>query len=151
MGDLGRSAGVGIQNDPIYKEAISHLIKYSIASYISDEQLKKSIISLLDSRQKTADEITQLVPGSEYDEVKKYALLEAQSRLQILDLTIPTNNSILSHVEDIRKPSLLEFVLYKMRLFTQSYSKKKLVARLLERNEVDRVIISFCTERIPTD
>merc|ERR1711888_24692 len=105
-------AGVGIQNDPIYKEAITHLIKHSIASYIPDEKLKTSIISLLDS----------------------------QSRLQILDLTIPTNNSILSHIEDNRKPSLLEFVLYKMRLFTQSYSKKKFAARLLERNEVDRVM-----------
>merc|ERR1711888_1088 len=133
-------AGVGIQNDPIYKEAITHLIKHSLASYIPDEKLKISIISLLDSRKKTADEITQLVPDSENDEVKKYALLEAQSRLQILDLTTPTNNSILSHIEDNRKPSLLEFVLYKMRLFTQSYSKKKFAARLLERNEVDRVM-----------
>ena len=95
-------AGVGIQNDPIYKEAISHLIKHSIASYISDEQLKKSIISLLDSRQKTADEITQLIPGSENDEVKKYALLEAQSRLQILDLTMPMNNSILLFVGTVK-------------------------------------------------
>ena len=131
---------MGIQNDPIYKEAISHLIKYSIASYISDKKLKTSIISLLDSRQKTADEITQLVPDSENDEVKKYALLEAQSRLQILDLTIPTNNSILSHIEDNRKPSLLEYVLHKMKRFTQTYSKKKFAERLLERENIDLVM-----------
>ena len=41
--------GVGIQNDPIYKEAISQIIKYSIASYITDEQIKNSILTLLDS------------------------------------------------------------------------------------------------------
>ena len=66
--------------------------------------------------------------------------MEAQNKLKILDLTAPTNNSILSHIEPNRKPSLLEYVLYKMRLFTQSYSKKKFAARLLERNEVDRVM-----------
>merc|ERR1711888_248180 len=133
-------AGVGIQNDPIYKEAISQIIKYSIASYITDEQIKNSILTLLDSRQKTADEISKLVTESENDESKKTALLNAQNKLKILDLTAPTNNSILSHIEDHRKPSLLEYVLYMMRLFTRSYSKKKFTERLLARNEVDRVM-----------
>ena len=34
-------AGVGLQKDPVYIKTISHIIKYSIASYISDEQKKK--------------------------------------------------------------------------------------------------------------
>ena len=61
-------AGVGIQNDPKYKEAISSIIKYCIASYISDEKIKNSILTLLDSRQKTADEISKLVTESESTE-----------------------------------------------------------------------------------
>ena len=72
--------------------------------------------------------------------MKKAALLEAQDKLKNLDLTAPTNNGLLSHIESHRKPSLLEYVLYKMRLFTQSYSKKKFAARLLVRNEVDQVM-----------
>merc|ERR1711888_138537 len=84
-------AGVGIQNDPIYKEAISQIIKYCIASYITDEQIKNSILTLLDLRQKTADEISKLVTESENDEVKKLALLNAQNKLKILDLTAPAN------------------------------------------------------------
>merc|ERR1711888_149810 len=115
---------VGLQNNPIYKETISQIIKYSIASYISDEQIKNSIISLLDSRKDTVDKIAKLVTESENDEVKKAALLEAQDKLKNLDLTAPTNNSLLSHIEANRKPSLLEFVLYKMKRFTQSYSKR---------------------------
>ena len=53
---------------------------------------------------------------------------------------MPTNNSILSHIEDHRKPSLLEYVLHKMKRFTQSYSKKKFAKRLLEREKIDQVM-----------
>ena len=133
-------AGVGIQNDPIYKEAISQIIKYSIASYISDEQTKNSILELLNSKKETVDLIHELETGSQNDEDKKAALLEAQYKLKIINMTMPTNNSILSHIEDHRKPSLLEYVLHKMKRFTQTYSKKKFAERLLEREKLDHVM-----------
>ena len=133
-------AAVGLQNDPLYKETISQIIKYSIASYISDEQTKNSILALLDSRKETVDKIAKLVTESENDEAMKDALLIAQESLKALDLTIPTNNSILSHIEHHRKPSLLEFVLFKMKRFSQAYSKKKFAERLLVRNEVDHLM-----------
>ena len=66
--------------------------------------------------------------------------MEAQYKLKIINLTAPTNNSILSHIEDHRKPSLLEYVLHKMKRFTQTYSKKKFAERLLERDELDQVM-----------
>ena len=53
---------------------------------------------------------------------------------------MPTNNSILSHIEDHRKPSLLEYVLHKMKRLTQSCSKKKFAERLLEREKIDHVM-----------
>ena len=53
-------------------------------------------------------------------------------------MTMPTN--ILSHIEDHRKPSLLEYVLHKMKRFTQTYSKKKFAERLLEREKLDHVM-----------
>ena len=133
-------AGVGLQNDPVYKEAISQIIKYSIASYISDEQTKNSILELLDSRKATVELIAELETEAENDEVKKAALLEAQYKLKIINLTTPTNNSILSHIEDHRKPSLLEYVLHKMKRFTQTYSKKKFAERLLERDKLDHLM-----------
>ena len=133
-------AGVGLQNDPVYKEAISQIIKYSIASYISDEQTKNSILELLNSIKATVKLIAELETEATNDEAKKAALLEAQYKLKIIDLTIPTNNSILSHIEDHRKPSLLEYVLHKMKRFTQTYSKKKFAERLLEREKLDHVM-----------
>ena len=84
--------------------------------------------------------IAELETEAENDEVKKAALLEAQYKLKIIDLTIPTNNSILSHIEDHRKPSLLEYVLHKMKRFTQTYSKKKFAERLLERDKLDHLM-----------
>ena len=124
-------AGVGLQNDPFYKETISQIIKYSIANYISDEQIKNSILKLLDSRKATVKLIAELETKAGNDEVKRATLLEAQYKLKIINLTAPTNNSILSHIEDHRKPSLLEYVLHKMKRFTQTYSKKKFAKRLL--------------------
>ena len=97
-----------MQRDPVYVEAISHIIKYSIASYISDEQIKNSILELLNSKKETVDLIHELETDSKNDEGKKAALLEAQYKLKIINMTMPTNNSILSHIEDHRKPSLLE-------------------------------------------
>ena len=71
-------AAVGLQNDPFYKETISQIIKYSIASYITDEQTKNSILELLNSRKATVKLIAKLDTEAENDEVKKAALLEAQ-------------------------------------------------------------------------
>ena len=48
-------AGVGLQRDPINVKAISHIIKVSIASYISDEQTKNSILELQNSTKETVD------------------------------------------------------------------------------------------------
>ena len=92
---------------------------------------KNSILELLDSKKETDDLIHTLVTDSENEEANKEALLAAQNQLE--SLAIPTNNSILAHIEDHRKPSLLEYVLHKMKRFTQSYSKKKFASRLLER------------------
>ena len=92
-------AGVGLQNDPVYKEAISQIIKYSIASYISDEQTKNSILELLNSRKATVNLIAELETEATNDEVKKAALLEAQYKLKIINLTITTN--ILKIIESL--------------------------------------------------
>ena len=89
-------AGVGLQRDPVYVQAISHIIKLSIASYISDEHIKNSILELLNSKKETDDLINKLVTDSENKEANKEALLAAQNKLKTLDLVIPTNNSILS-------------------------------------------------------
>ena len=114
-------AGVGLHRDPVYVQAISHIIKFSIASYISDEHIKNSILELLNSKKETDDLIHKLVTDSENEEANKEALLAAQNKLKTLELIMPTNNSILSHIEDHRKPSLLEYVLHKMKRVTQSY------------------------------
>ena len=45
-------AGVGLQKDPVYIKTISHIIKYSIASYISDEQQKIASLNSLILRKK---------------------------------------------------------------------------------------------------
>ena len=68
----------------------------------------------------------------------KDALLEARKKLETFD--IPTNNALLSEIEDHRKPNLLEFVLHKLKRFTQTFSKKKFVSRLLEKDKVDNII-----------
>ena len=60
--------------------------------------------------------------------------------MKILNLAMPTNNSILSHIEDHRKPSLLEYVLHKMKRLTQTYSKKRVAERLLEREKLDHLM-----------
>ena len=75
-------AGVGLQRDPVYVEAISHIIKVSIASYISDEQTKNSILDLLNSRKETADLIHELDTDSENKEANKDFLLAAQNKLK---------------------------------------------------------------------
>ena len=131
-------ARVGLQKDPVYIQTISHIIKVSIASYISDEHIKNSILELLNSKKETKDLIHTLVSDSENKEANEEALLAARKKLETLD--IPTNNIILAHIEDHRKPSLLEYVLHKMKRFTQSYSKKKFASRLLERDKVDNII-----------
>ena len=130
-------AGVGLQRDPVYVQAISHIIKFSIASYISDEHIKNSILELLNSKKETDDLINKLVTDSENKEANKEALLAAQNKLKTLALIMPTHNIILSHIEDHRKPSLLEYFLHKMKRFTQTYSKKKFAERLLEREKLD--------------
>ena len=55
-------------------------------------------------------------------------------------LDIPSNNTLLSEIENHRKPNLLEFVLHKIKRFTQSFSKKKFASRLLEKEKVDTLI-----------
>ena len=97
-------------------------------------------MELLDSRKATVELIAELETEATNDEVKKAALLEAQYKLKIINLTTPTYNSILSHIEDHRKPSLLEYVLHKMKRFTQTYSKKKFAERLLEREKLDHLM-----------
>merc|ERR1712030_222755 len=79
-----------------------------------------------------------LVSDSENKEANKEALLAARKKMETLD--IPTNNVILAQIEDHRKPSLLEYVLHKMKRFTQSYSKKKFASRLLERDKIDKLM-----------
>ena len=66
--------------------------------------------------------------------------MEAQYELKIIHLTTPTSISILSHIEDYRKPSLLKYVQHKMKRFTQTYSKKKFADRLLERDKLDHLM-----------
>ena len=127
-----------MQKDPVYLKTVSHIIKYSIASYISDEQRKNSILELLDSKKETDDKIQTLVSDSENEEANKEALLEAQKKLGTFD--IPTNNALLAEIEDHRKPNLLEYVLHKLKRFMQSYSKKKFASRLLERDKIDKVM-----------
>ena len=77
-------------------KTVSHIIKYSIASYISDEQRKNSILELLDSQKETDDIIQTLVSDSEIEETNKEAILEARKKLETLD--IPTNNNILAEI-----------------------------------------------------
>ena len=131
-------AGVGLQKDPVYIKTISHIIKYSIASYISDKQKKNSILELHNSKKDTDDFIHTLVSDSENVETNKEALLAAEKKLENLDIL--TNNAILAQIEDHRKPNLLEYVLRKMKWFTQSYSKKKFASRLLERDKIDKIM-----------
>ena len=71
-------------------------------------------------------------------ETNKEALLAAEKKLENLDIL--TNNAILAQIEDHRKPNLLEYVLHKMKRFTQSYSKKKFTSRLLERDKIDKIM-----------
>ena len=90
------------------------------------------------SEKETDDKIQTLVSDSGNKEANKEALLEAQKKLDTFD--IPTNNNILAEIEDHRKPNLLEYVLHKIKRFTQSYSKKKFASRLLEREKVDNIM-----------
>ena len=108
-----------LQNDPVYMKTVSYIIKHSIASYISDK-------------------IQTLVSDSENEEANKDALLEARKKLETFD--IPTNNTLLSEIEDHRKPNLLEFVLHKIKQFMQTFSKKKFASKLLEKYKVDNLI-----------
>ena len=64
--------------------------------------------------------------------------MAAEKKLENLDIL--TNNAILAQIEDHRKPNLLEYVLHKMKRFTQSYSKKKFASRLLERDKIDKIM-----------
>ena len=64
--------------------------------------------------------------------------MAAEKKLENLDIL--TNNAILAQIEDHRKPNLLEYVLHKMKRFTQSYSKKKFASRLLERDNIDKIM-----------
>ena len=70
-----------MHKDPVHLKTVSHIIKYSIASYISEKQRKK---------------IQTLVSDSENEEANKEALLEAQQKLEVLD--IPTNNALLAEI-----------------------------------------------------
>ena len=81
-------AGVGLQKDPVYIKTISHIIKYSIASYISDEQKKNSILELHNSKKDTDDFIHTLVSDSENVETNKEALLAAEKKLENLDILV---------------------------------------------------------------
>ena len=108
-------AGVGLQQDPVYV----------YASYMSDEHIKNSILEIVNFKKETDDLIHKLVTDSENAEANKDALLASQNKLKTSDLIMSTNNSILLHIEDHRKPSMLEYVLHKMKRFTQSCSKKK--------------------------
>merc|ERR1711888_571328 len=67
-------AGIGLHRDPVYVEAISHIIKVSIASYISDEHIKNSILELLNSKKETDELIHKLDTDSENKEANKEAL-----------------------------------------------------------------------------
>ena len=87
--------------DPVYVQAISHIIKFSIARYISDEHIKNSILEVLNSKKETDDLINKLVTDSENKEANKEALLEAQNKLKTLVLVMPTTNSILSHIDNL--------------------------------------------------
>ena len=63
-------------------KTVSYITKNSIASYISDEQHKNSILKLRNSKKETEDKIQELVSDSGNEEANKDVLLKAQKKLE---------------------------------------------------------------------